>query len=55
MKAIWKNWTNYDTFAVDQFSYFLSRLQETKDLTGKSLLNSTMSLSEAACPWAQPR
>ena len=36
--------TNYDTFAVDQFSYFLSRLQETKDLTGKSLLNSTMSL-----------
>ena len=36
--------TNYDTFAVDQFSYFLSRLQETKDITGKSLLNSTMSL-----------
>ena len=36
--------TNYDTFAVDQFSYFLSRLQETKDLSGKSLLNSTMSL-----------
>ncbi len=36
--------TNYDTFAIDQFSYFLSRLDETKDLNGKSLLGSTMSL-----------
>ena len=36
--------TNYDTFAIEQFSYFLTRLSETKDLTGKSLLGSTMSL-----------
>ena len=36
--------TNYDTFAIEQYSYFLSRLEETKDLSGKSLLGSTMSL-----------
>lgn len=36
--------TNYDTFAIEQFSYFLSRLEETKDHGGKSLLGSTMSL-----------
>jgi len=36
--------TNYDTFAIEQFSYFLSRLEETKDVNGKSLLGSTMSL-----------
>lgn len=36
--------TNYDTFAIEQFSYFLTRLGETKDLNGKSLLGSTMSL-----------
>lgn len=36
--------TNYDTFAIEQFSYFLTRLEETKDLSGKSLLGSTMSL-----------
>ena len=36
--------TNYDTFAIEQFSYFLTRLAETKDLGGKSLLGSTMSL-----------
>lgn len=36
--------TNYDTFAIEQFSYFLTRLEETKDLDGKSLLGSTMSL-----------
>lgn len=36
--------TNYDTFAIEQFSYFLSRLDEIKDLDGKSLLGSTMSL-----------
>lgn len=36
--------TNYDTFAIEQFSYFLSRLEETKDHNGKSLLGSTMSL-----------
>ena len=36
--------TKYDTFAIAQFSYFLSRLEETKDLNGKSLLGSTMSL-----------
>jgi len=36
--------TNYDTFAIEQFGYFLTRLSETKDLKGKSLLGSTMSL-----------
>ena len=36
--------TNYDTFAIEQFSYFLTRLMETKDLNGKPLLGSTMAL-----------
>ncbi|WP_395745626.1 DUF1552 domain-containing protein [Prosthecobacter sp.] len=36
--------TNYDTFAIEQYSYFLTRLAETKDLNGQSLLGSTMSL-----------
>ena len=36
--------TNYDTFAIEQFGYFLTRLSKTKDLNGKSLLGSTMSL-----------
>jgi len=36
--------TNYDTFAIEQFSYFLTRLAETKDLSGKPLLGSTMAL-----------
>ena len=36
--------TNYDAFAIEQFSYFLTRLAETKDLNGKPLLGSTMAL-----------
>jgi hypothetical protein len=36
--------TNYDTFAIEQFSYFLTRLAETKELSGKPLLGSTMAL-----------
>ena len=36
--------TNYDTFAIEQFSYFLTRLAETKDLNGKAMLGSTMAL-----------
>ena len=36
--------TMYDTFAIEQFSYFLTRLAETKDFSGKPLLASTMSL-----------
>ena len=36
--------TNYDTFAIEQFGYFLTRLAETKDLGGKPLLGSTMAL-----------
>jgi hypothetical protein len=36
--------TNYDTFAIEQFSYFLARLEETKDINGKPLLGSTMAL-----------
>ncbi|MEZ6105046.1 MAG: DUF1552 domain-containing protein [Pirellulaceae bacterium] len=36
--------TNYDTFAIEQFGYFISRLKETEDLNGKPLLGSTMAL-----------
>jgi hypothetical protein len=36
--------TNYDAFAIEQFSYFLTRLAETNDLGGKPLLGSTMAL-----------
>jgi hypothetical protein len=36
--------TNYDTFAIEQFSYFLGRLAETPDLNGRPLLGSTMAL-----------
>ncbi len=36
--------TKYDTFAIEQFSYFLTRLSETKDLNGNPMLGSTMSL-----------
>lgn len=36
--------TNYDTFAVEQFGYFLTRLAETPDLNGRPLLGSTMAL-----------
>ena len=34
----------YDIFAFEQFSYFLTRLAETKDVNGKPLLDSTMAL-----------
>jgi hypothetical protein len=36
--------TQYDTFAIEQFGYFLSRLAETKDVNGQPMLGSTMSL-----------
>jgi len=36
--------TNYDAFAIEQFSYFLTRLSETKDRNGKPLLDTTMAL-----------
>jgi len=36
--------TNYDTFAIEQFGYFLTRLSETKELNGKPMLGSTMAL-----------
>jgi hypothetical protein len=36
--------TKYDTFAIEQFAYFLTRLSETIDLNGKPLLGSTMAL-----------
>jgi hypothetical protein len=36
--------TMYDTFAIEQFSYFLTRLAETRDLNGRPLLGSTMAL-----------
>ncbi|MEY3457683.1 MAG: hypothetical protein RL215_840 [Planctomycetota bacterium] len=36
--------TKYDTFAIEQFSYFLTRLSETKDLSGRPMLGTTMAL-----------
>lgn len=36
--------TQYDTFAIEQFSYFLSRLEEIKDINDRPLLGSTMAL-----------
>lgn len=36
--------TMSDTFAVEQFGYFITRLAETKDLDGRPLLDSTMAL-----------
>lgn len=36
--------TQSDIFAVEQFGYFLTRLAETKDLSGKPLLDNTMTL-----------
>jgi hypothetical protein len=36
--------TNDDMFAIEQFSYFLTRLAETKDVNDKPLLDTTMSL-----------
>ncbi|MFO0060522.1 MAG: DUF1552 domain-containing protein [Planctomyces sp.] len=36
--------TNYDTFAIEQFGYFLTRLAETQDLNGRPMLWSTMAL-----------
>lgn len=36
--------TRYDTFAIEQFGYFLTRLEVTKDLNGKPLLGTTMAL-----------
>ena len=36
--------TKYDTFAIEQFGYFLARLSETNDLAGRPLLDSTMAL-----------
>lgn len=36
--------TQSDTFAVEQFSYFLTRLANTKDLDGTPLLDTTMAL-----------
>jgi hypothetical protein len=36
--------TQSDTFAVEQFAYFLSRLAETSDLDGRPLLDTTMAL-----------
>ena len=36
--------TQSDTFSVEQFSYFLTRLAETPDFDGRPLLDTTMSL-----------
>lgn len=39
-----ENLTLSDAFAVEQFSYFITRLAETKDLDGRPLLDTTMAL-----------
>ena len=39
-----ENLTRSDRFAIEQFSYFLTRLSETKDLDGRPLLDTTMAL-----------
>ena len=36
--------TQSDTFAVEQFSYYLSRLTETRDLGGQPTIDTTMAL-----------
>ncbi len=36
--------TQYDTFAIEQFGYFLQRLTDTRDHDGKPLLDTTMAL-----------
>lgn len=36
--------TQSDTFSIEQFSYFLTRLSETPDVDGRPLLDSTMAL-----------
>jgi hypothetical protein len=36
--------TRYDTFAVEQFGTFLTRLAETRDVDGRPLLDTTMAL-----------
>jgi len=36
--------TQYDTFAIEQFGYFLQRLRDTMDHDGKPLLDTTMAL-----------
>ena len=36
--------TQSDTFSIEQFSYFLTRLSETPDFDGRPLLDTTMSL-----------
>ena len=36
--------TLYDTFAIEQFGYFLTRLAETADLDGRPLLDTTLAL-----------
>ncbi|NBR06838.1 MAG: DUF1552 domain-containing protein [Planctomycetes bacterium] len=43
-KGYMEKLTMYDTFAIEQYGYFLTRLSETKDLNGKPLLGSTMAL-----------
>jgi len=43
-KGYMEKLTLYDTFAIEQYGYFLTRLAETKDLNGKPLLGSTMAL-----------
>jgi hypothetical protein len=44
--------TNYDTFAIEQFSYFLTRLAETKDSTASRCSARRWRSSAAACPTA---
>jgi len=45
--------TRYDTFAFEQFAYFLKRLAETRDVNGAPLLDSTMALMGSGMTYGQ--
>ena len=54
-KGYMEKLTNYDTFAIEQYGYFLTRLAETKDLNGKPLLGSTMALFGSGMSYGHSR
>ena len=45
--------TQYDTFAFEQYGYFIKRLAETKDVNGAPLLDSTMALMGSGMSYGQ--
>lgn len=51
--TIMEKLTQYDTFAFEQYGYFLTRLAETKDINGAPLLDSTMALMGSGMSYGQ--